>query len=235
MYSFAVLSLPLSFLALVAWYSMPRALSLRLFARGALVGIPGVALWIILRPLFRPSWGSALLALSFFLKYWLLPFAAAITGFALSVGFRPRAPRAKVPLGQRTAPSPAPATAGETGASPYDRSLPFVFGLLSVFALAQAVDAWGDPDMVTVIVMPLSTLVAALALPALLEDASRDRPVPYALAGLGACVAASFGAASFYLRLEWLGIVLTTLFVGGVGTYGIWRFMGEGRRVVSSQ
>ncbi len=235
MYSFAVLSLPLSFLALVAWYPRPRAISLRLFARGALVGIPGMALWILARPLFRPSWGGALLALSFFLKYWLFPFAAAIGGFALAVGFNGRAPRAKVPLGRKVAP-PVEAQASDTSPlSLYERALPFVFGLLSVLALAQAINAWGDPDAVTVIVLPLSTLVAALALPALLADASRDRPVLYALAGLGACVTASFGAASFYLRLEWLGVALTILFIGGVGTYGIWRFMGEGRRVVSSQ
>lgn len=230
MYSFAVLSLPLSFLALAAWYPRPLALSLRLFARGALVGIPGLLLWLLARPLFQPLWGGALLAFSFFLKYWLFPFASAVAGFALAVGLKRRAPRAKVPLGQKVAP-PVDSQASDTAApSLYERALPFVFGSLSVFVLAQAIGAWAKPDAVTVIVLPLSTLVAALALPALLEDASRDRPVLYALAGLGACVAASFGAASFYLRLEWLGIVLTILFVGGAGTYGVWRFMGEGKK-----
>lgn len=216
--------MPLAFFALSAWYAKPRAFSPRLFARGVIVGAIAALIWFLAMPLFDPLWGSALLALSFFLRNWLLPFGLTLVGFWLAVGFGQGEPRAKVPLGQKAAPDLHDAS------SLYERSVPFCFGSLSAVGVAQAISSWGQVDALIALILPLSTLLAALALPALLEAAARSRPVPYALAGLAASLVASFGAAAFYLRLEWLGVVLTILFVGGVGTYGALRFLGEGRK-----
>ena len=125
MYIFSMLSLPLSFLAVMAWTSRDRSSAMRAFVRGLLFGVPAVLLWMLLKPFSAPAWGSPLLFLSFLLRYWLLPFGLSTATYAVAVGFGPVAKGLE-----------------------YERLFAYMAGSLSVFGVANGLASWSEPSRV---------------------------------------------------------------------------------------
>ncbi len=203
MYVFALLSMPLSFMAVSAWAFSVGEKSGRAFARGLLFGLPAVFAWILLRRLLAPVWGSPALGVVFFARYWLLPLGLTTLAYAASVGFS------------------SVARDGE-----YDRLVSFFMGSLSVFGVVHAISSWGDRSAVFSIYVPLMLVATALAFPYLLEEAVKDGMPgalkPLALATLG-CAAAAFGTAFFFMRLEWLGYLTSGLYAGAAAWLGLSR------------
>lgn len=209
MYAFALLSMPLSFMAVSAWFFGVGEKSGRAFARGLLFGLPSVFVWILSRGLLAPVWGSPLLAIVFFARYWLLPFGLTTLAYVAAVGFS------------------SVARNGE-----YDRLVSFFMGSLTVFGVAHAISSWGDRSSVFSIVLPCMLVATALAFPCLFEEAVKDGMPgalkPLALATLG-CVVAAFGAAFFFMRLEWLGYLVSALYTSGAMALGLSRLLRANR------
>jgi hypothetical protein len=214
MYAFAFLSMPLSFLALAALRFRSGTGSYPSYVKGLLGGIPAVLLWLLFTPLFAPVWGSWLLVLTFLFKYWVLPFGLAVTACAVLVGFR-----------------------GLSRGGDYEKVTACMFGVLTVFGVAHTIEAWGDPSRVYALVLPCLLVGSALAFPVLLEEAAKDGfPVAMKqiLLALGAFSIAAFGAALFFMRFAWLGLIISLLLVAGAGFMG-WRRLGQLERLVSPE
>ncbi|PKL09215.1 MAG: hypothetical protein CVV51_04880 [Spirochaetae bacterium HGW-Spirochaetae-7] len=205
MYIFSLLSLPLSFLAVMAWTSRDSASAMHAFARGLLFGLPAVLLWIVLKPLSEPAWGSPLLVLSFLLRYWLLPFGLSTASYALAVGFAPLARGLE-----------------------YERLFSYMAGSLSVFSVANGLASWGEPSRVYMLALPCMVAASALAYPVLLEEAAKDgmpdaiKPIALAVGGFAV---ASLGAALFFMRAQWLGFIVTLLYTAGAAFIGFRRLV----------
>ncbi len=205
MYVFAMLSMPLSFMAVSAWTFSVGDKSGRAFARGLLFGLPAALVWVLVRRLLMPVWGSPVLAIIFFARYWALPLGLTTLAYAAAVGFS------------------SVARDGE-----YDRLVSFFMGSLSVFGVAHAISSWGGRSAVFSIYLPLMLVATALAFPYLLEEAVKDGMPgalkPLALATLG-CVVAAFGTAFFFMRLEWLGYLTSALYTAGATALGLSRLL----------
>lgn len=205
MYLFFLLAFPLSYLCFSAWFVpvAERSGVHRLFLRGFILGLPSVALWVIARPLFAPRWGSLLVALMFMLRYWILPFGLCIGSYALSRGL-----------------------SGLRRGQDFQRFVGFLCGFMAVFAFAFAIEAWGEKNVAYSLFLPALLLSSGMAVPLPLEEAVKEG-MPYALKWILAMVAGSFAAALcvslFFLRLEWLGLVLSLCFMGGAGFVGMRR------------
>ncbi len=195
-----MLSLPLSFLVVMAWTSRDGASAMRAFARGLLFGIPAVLLGMLLKPLSEPAWGSPLLVLSFLLRYWLLPFGLSTATYAVAVGLGPLARGLE-----------------------YERLLSYMAGSLSVFGVANGLASLGEPSRVYMIALPCMVASSALAYPALLEEAVKDG-MPDALKSIalaiGGFAVASLGAALFFMRAQWLGFIVSLLYTAGAAFIG---------------
>lgn len=195
-----MLSVPLSFLAVMAWTSRDSASAMRAFARGLLFGVPAVLLWILLKPLSEPAWGSPLLFLSFLLRYWLLPFGLGTATYSVAVGFGPVAKGLE-----------------------YERLFAYMAGSLSVFGVANGLSSWSEPSRIYMLALPCMVAASALAYPVLLEEAVKDG-MPDALKSValavGAFIVASLGVAFFYSRLAWLGFIVTILYTAGAAFFG---------------
>ena len=200
MYIFSMLSLPLTFLSVMAWTSRDSSSAMRAFARGLLFGVPAVLLWMLLRPLSEPAWGSPLLVLSFLLRYWLLPFGLSTATYAVAVGLGPLARGLE-----------------------YERLFSYMAGSLSAFGAANGLVLWGEPSRVYMLALPCMVAASALAYPVLLEEAVKDG-MPDALKSIalavGGFAVASLGAAFFYSRLAWLGFIVTLFYVIGAAFIG---------------
>ncbi len=172
------------------------------FIKGLLFGVPAVLFWLIAKPLLAPVWGSWLLILTFMVRYWLLPFGLAAAAYAVAVGFK-----------------------GLSRGGGYEQLVAFFFGVLSVFGVAHTIASWGDPSRVFALVIPCLLAASALAVPVLLEEAAKDgfpdASKQIALAVIAFSVAAT-GAALFFMRLEWLGLIVSLLYVSGAVFLG-WR------------
>lgn len=202
MYAFAMLSMPLLFLAIAALKFRSGTTSFPSYVKGLLAGIPAVLLWLLFKPLFAPAWGSWLLVLTFLFKYWVLPFGLAATAYVLLVGVR-----------------------GLSRGADYEPATAFVFGVLSVFGAAHTVESWGDPSRVYALVLPCLLAASALAAPVLLEEASKDgfpSATKHILLALAACSVAALGAVLFFMRFAWLGLIISLLYSAGAGLVG-WR------------
>lgn len=209
MYAFAILSMPLSFLAMVALRFRSGTTSYVSYVKGLLGGIPAVLLWLLFKPLFAPVWGSWLLILTFLFKYWVLPFGLAAAAYGLVVGFR-----------------------GLSRGGDYEKSTAFVFGVLSVFGAAHTIESWGDPSLMYALVLPCLLVASALAFPVLLEEAAKDgfpAAIKQVLVALLGCTIAALGAALFFMRFAWLGLIMSLLFIAGTGFMG-WQRLGRPER-----
>ncbi len=202
MYAFAILSMPLAFFALVALKFRSGSASYPSYVKGLLGGIPAVLLWLLFKPLFAPVWGSWLLVLTFLFKYWVLPFGLAAAAYGLVVGFR-----------------------GLSRGAYYEPAVAFVFGVMSVFGIAHTIESWGDPSRVYALVLPCLLAASALAAPVLLEEAAKDgfpAASKHILLAFAAFTVAALGAALFFMRFAWLGLIITVLYMAGAGFVG-WR------------
>lgn len=195
-----MLAIPLSFLAILAWTSGGSERVWRAFARGALFGIPSILLWSLARPLFEPVWGSPLLVLGFLLRFWILPFGLTTLGYELSTGL-----------------------SGLARGMEYWRFTAFTFGSMTMFGLAQTVASWGNPSRVHALLVPLLMVSSCMAFPWVVEEATKDG-MPGALKHVTLIIIASaigaFAIALFFMRLEWLGFILSVLFMAGTGYLG---------------
>lgn len=209
MYAFSIVAMPLSFLAVAAWFFQQETEGCRAFFRGLLFGLPGTLVWLLLGPLYRPAWGSFLLVLSFFTGHWLLPLGLTTLFYVLAVGFQ-----------------------GLRKGVDHERALAFFAGSLSVFSLGRTILAWGEPNRVVALLVPVMAVAGAYAFVVLLEEAVKDGfpgaiwPLAIALAGslLGAT-----GTALFYMRLEWLGFVVCALCTAGASLLA-WSRLARGAR-----
>jgi len=205
MYAFAILSMPLSFFAIVALTFRSGSAAYPSFVKGLLAGIPAVLLWLLFKPLFAPVWGSWLLPLTFLFKYWVLPFGLAVAAYGLVAGFR-----------------------SLSRGVDYEPATAFVFGVLSVFGAAHTIESWGDPSRVYALVLPCLLAASALAAPVLLEEASKDgfpSATKHILLALAACSVAALGAALFFMRFAWLGLIVSLLYIAGAGLVGFRRLV----------
>ena len=216
MYVFAFFSMPLAYFCLSAWYK-PGPFDTRLFFRGLLAGLPAVLIWLFLRPIYNPLWGSWLLLFSFFFKYWFLPFGLSVAGFAVFVGFSGKNDEVKLPLGYK---SVLPRINNDL----YEKALPFGFGILSVFSVSEAVLSFNVSDPLLYLLLPLCLLAAALSLPLLIEEIKNKSWLVLA-AAIAALLLLSFGNALLYLRREVWGILISVLFIAASGFYGMLRFL----------
>lgn len=200
MYIFSVLAMPLSFLAILAWTTGGSEAIWRSFTRGTLLGIPAVVIWLIARPLFSPMWGSPLLVLGFMLRYWILPLGLTTLAYAVSTGL-----------------------SGLARGVDYRRFVAFVFGSMTMFGLVQTIESWGNPSRVYALLVPLLLVSSTMAYPSVMEEAAKDgMPGALKYAAL-AVVASALGAlalALFFMRLEWLGGIVSVLFLAGTGYFG---------------
>ncbi|MBU0928681.1 MAG: hypothetical protein KKA67_13085 [Spirochaetes bacterium] len=200
MYAFFILSMPLSFLVASAWALRSSEAVSRAFARGALFGIPAVLLWLLAAPAYSPVYGSPLLVVGFFLRYWLLPFGLTTAAYAAAVGF------SRLARGDD-----------------YERCVAFVAGSLTMFGIAHSISSWGDRSAVFTLAVPSMLAASASAFPALLEEAAKDgmpgalKQAAIALAGFAI---AALAVSLFFMRLEWLGAVMTALFTAGAAFLG---------------
>ena len=211
MYAFALLAMPLSFFTITALTFRSGSASYTSYIKGLVAGIPSILIWLLLKPLFAPVWGSWLLVLTFLAKYWLLPFGLAAAAYEVTAGFR-----------------------GLSRGGDYGKVTAFLFGVLSVFGTVYTIDSWGNPSRVYALVLPCLFVASALLFPVLLEEAAKDgfpTAVKQVLLALGAFVLAAAGAALFFMRLAWLGLLISLLYVAGAGILG-WRRLSRPERVV---
>lgn len=201
--------MPLCFFAVAAWTFRSGEWRGRPFARGLLFGIPAVLVWLLLRPLLAPAWGSPLLVLSFFCRYWLLPFGLTTAAYSVTVGF-----------------------AGVARGLEYERLVAFMAGSLSVFGLAHTVSSWGGYSRVYALLLPAMLAASAVAYPVLLEEAVKDGmpgAVKYVAIAVGCSLIGATGVALFFMRLEWLGAILSALYVAGAAVLGVRRLRRDRR------
>ncbi len=195
-----MLAMPLSFLAILAWTTGGSEMIWRAFVRGALFGVPSILLWLMARPLFAPVWGSPLLVLGFLLRYWLVPLGLTTLAYELSIGL-----------------------SGLARGTEYRRFVAFTFGSMTMFGLAQTIQSWGNPSRVYAILVPLLLVSSCMAYPELVQEAAKDG-MPGALkhaslAVLGSAVGA-LAISLFFMRLEWLGAIVSVAFLAGTGYLG---------------
>ena len=201
--------MPLCFLAVAAWTFRSGEWRGRPFTRGLLFGIPAVLVWLLFRPLLEPAWGSPLLVLSFFCRYWLLPFGLSTAAYSVSVGF-----------------------SGLARGLEYERLVSFMAGALSVFGLAHTVSSWGGASRVFALLLPAMLAASAVAYPVLLEEAVKDGmpgAVKYLALAVGGFALGALGVALFFMRLEWLGAILSALYVAGATVLGVRRLKRDRR------
>lgn len=164
---------------------------------------------LLVRPLFTPVWGSGLLILCFLGEYWLVPFGFTSAAYALAVGL----PKM-------------------TKGSGYENAVAFIAGSLSVFGVSHTIMSWGNPSRIYAFVIPIMMLGSAIAFPVLLEEAVKDgwpdAIKQLALMLLGFSIA-SVGAALFFMRLEWLGVIVMVLYTAGCVALGLGRLLRRER------
>ncbi|HUW68798.1 MAG TPA: hypothetical protein VMX33_01065 [bacterium] len=200
MYLFSMLAMPLSFLAILAWTTGGSEAIWRSFARGALFGIPSVVIWLMARPLFTPLWGSPLLVLGFLLRYWILPLGLTTLAYELSTGL-----------------------SGLARGADYRRFAAFTFGSMTMFGLAQTIQSWGNPSRVYALLVPLLLVSSSMAYPSLVEEAAKDGmpgALKYAALAVAASLLGALAVSLFFMRLEWLGGIVSVLFLAGTGYLG---------------
>ncbi len=208
MYAFTILALPLALLGLTAWFQDPSRAghTLRMALRGALLAVPAILLWLLLGFSYRPAWGSALLAGSFFLRFWALPYGLLSAAYALSCGYR-----------------------GLERGNDFRQLAGFSFGFMSVFAVANAARLWGQPYFAWTLALPLLQLASVPFFAAMLEETVRDAMpdgIKWIAAMSGAFLASALALALLFLRLEWLGCLLAAGCAAGMGWIG-WRRMAK--------
>jgi hypothetical protein len=191
MLAFLLLVMPLGHFSLCAWFwdSSQRERSHRLFLRGIIMALPMLLPWLLLKPLFTPSWGSPLLVLSFLLGYWLLPFILSTGAYVLARDL-----------------------AGLERGLDFRPFLSFTLGFMAVFAVVHAVGSWNTVHPAYTLVLPALLVTSVMAYAVGFEETIRDG-LPEGLkwlAGLlGIFILDATALAMFFLRMEWLGWVLT--------------------------
>jgi hypothetical protein len=203
MYAFSLLSMPLVFIAVSVWKFRGGEATYRSFVRGLVFGLPVIFLWSLLKVLYTPLWGSILLPLSFLLRYWLVPLGLSLGAYGISAGF-----------------------SGLTRGLDYERLVAFLFGSMTVVGIAQVVESWGLRDPAITLVLPALVASSLLSVPYFIEEAVKDG-MPYAIGHFAVIFAgllvASLAVSLFFLRLEWLGAIMTILICTGSSMIGLKR------------
>lgn len=202
MYALTILLFPLALPGLMAWFWDParKPQTWRMAFRGALLAIPAMLLWLLFGFSYAPAWGSVLLAGSFLMRFWLLPFGLLAVAYGLSCGFR-----------------------GLERGGDFRPLVGFSFGFLSVFNLVHAVALWGNPYFAWTLILPLLLGASGMYFPALLEETVRDGMpdgLKWIAAALGLFLLAAVSLAMLFLRQEILGAVLALGYMAGVGFLG---------------
>jgi hypothetical protein len=116
--------------------------------------------------------------------------------------------------------------AGLTRGLDYERLVAFLLGSMTVVGIAQAVESWGVRDPAITLAVPALVAASMLSVPYFIEEAVKDG-MPYAVGHgavvVGGLLGASVAVSMFFLRLEWLGAILTILFCAGSVTIGLKR------------
>jgi hypothetical protein len=203
MYALLLFLLPLSVPACAAWFPKGDSRPFRLAVRGSIMAIPSVLVWLILKSLHQPSWGSALLILTVFARYLLIPAGLFVGSFVLSSGLRNV----------------------ERGIG-FKDLLYYSLGFFAVFNIIFAVSLWGERYYAYTLVLPIMMGATALALPPLMENAVRygmPDGIRWILAAIAGLVLAATAFSLLFLRLEWLGIILCLAYSAGAGSLGLIR------------
>lgn len=201
MYFLPFLLLPLIVPTLSAWFPKadPKPFSKAML--GLAAGLPAALVWYLARGLYAPAYGGALLALSFYLRYFFAPgllFAAAV---ALGLGFRSL----------------------ERGTG-YRDLINFSLGFYAAMGAAFALADWGVHYYGYTLVLPFLLAGTALGSPLLWEESVRDGMpdgLKWIAAMLGAYALGATALALLFLRLEWLGLILGAGYVVGGAVLGI--------------
>lgn len=196
---------PLLFLAILSWFfsTAERPAAWRIFFRGALMAIPAALVWKLLSFTYNPAWGSFLLALTFCLKFWLIPYALAIGSWCILYGWSKLDQGCMKPLSS------------------------FFAGFMSVFAIVFTFGLWKNSYGAWLLALPLLSICTTFIIPFAIKELACDympSGIRWILAILGVMAAASITLAMFFLRLEWLAIVCTALFCGGCSLFVIERY-----------
>ncbi len=193
------------FLALTTWFYDPseRPATWRIFFRGVLIGIPALLVWKLLSFAYNPAWGSFLLVLSFGLKYWLLPYALALGAWCIFYGW-----------------------------SKLDKACikaltSFLCGFMSLFAIAFTMELWGNSFGAWLIALPLLTFCGIFIMPFAIRELACDympSGIRWILAILAIILVSASALALFFLRLEWLAILVTTMSCAGSALFVITKY-----------
>ncbi len=203
MYALLLLLLPLSVPACVAWFPKGDSRPFRLAMRGAVMALPSTLVWLLFKGLHQPSWGSALLILTVFVRYLLLPAGLFAGSFVLSSGLR------NVERGMG-----------------FKDLLYYSLGFFAVFNILFAISLWGDRYYAYTLLLPVMMGATALALPPLMENAVRygmPDGIRWILAALAGLFLAATAFSLLFLRLEWLGIILCLAYSAGAASLGLIR------------
>ena len=207
--------------AVLAWSGARMSFVWMHFVRGLLLSIPAVAVWLVLKPLSAPVWGSPLLVLTFLFRYWLVPYGLAFAVAPFMVRNRP-AGHAGAELEDGGADSAGTATGGaDHGSAGKFRMLAHLSGFMVLFALAQTLGLWNERNRVFALFLPVLLALSNVSISVLASRATHDG-WPYALGPVLAMVGWSFASAlavtAFFMRMEWLGLLLAS----ALGTGVVW-------------
>ncbi|TFG84470.1 MAG: hypothetical protein E4H20_03065 [Spirochaetales bacterium] len=203
MYAFTLFLLPLAVPALAAWFPRVGQHPYRMAVRGGLSALPAILVWLALGFAYRPIWGSLIVMPIFLLRFFLIPCGLMAGAYALTSGLRDL----------------------ERGIG-YADLLSFNLGFMAIFNIAHAIALWGDRYYAYTLVLPVLLGATALGFPTLFEEAIRDgmpTGLRWLAAALGGLILASLALSLLFLRLEWLGLVLSAGFAAGSVFLGIKR------------
>jgi len=207
MYILACLGTPLLFLAITTrFYDLSERPAIwRIFFRGVLMAIPAVLVWKLFSFLYSPAWGSLLLGLSFGLKFWLLPYILAVGSWCILYGWSKLDQGCIKPLSS------------------------FFAGFMSLFTIVFTFELWGSRFGAWLIALPLLSFCSTFITPFALKELGCDympSGIRWILAILGIILAAAFTLALYFLRLEWLAILMTIGFCSACSLFVIKKHTG---------
>lgn len=195
------LLLPLIVPALSAWFPKADPKPFSKAVLGFAAGMPAALLWFLARGLYAPAYGGAILALSFYLRYFLIPGLLLAAALALTLGFRSL----------------------ERGTG-YRDLVNFSLGFYAAMSAAFALAEWGVHYYGYTLVLPFLIAGTALGSPLLFEESVRDGMpdgIKWIAAMFGAYALGATSLALLFLRLEWLGLILSAGYAVGGAVIGV--------------
>lgn len=197
MYGFPIVAVPLTYLAVAAWF-FPHFREERLtqsFGKGLLLALPCLLIHSLAFRFIPELPGSVLFLFRIWWERFFLPLGLGIAAHRLLYTF------------------------GETvrSASSLRRFAAFLFGYLTIFNAAFSIRAFGLPGPFTLYFFPILFIAAIFATLFFVERIATETGIRIAL-WIAAAALASFAFAGasllFQARLEWLGGILSLVILG---------------------